>query len=90
MAIEHKKWIRDNIVNLVIATLLAVIGWGGNQMFLFFKEKIKSMEQWRIEDLINNQSVNQRIYKLEISDSIQTAIIYRHDLILKTLKNKTR
>jgi len=59
------EWFRNNVVSIVIALLLSVIGWGGNEAFQFFKTKFITFEQWRIDDIEADAVMESRVTKLE-------------------------
>jgi len=61
MASNGKSWLKDNIVGIIIATLLSIMGYGGNEAIQYFKYKMQSMEQWRIEDIVNDAAIKNQL-----------------------------
>lgn len=82
-----KQWLQNNIINIIIAVLIGIIGWGGREAFIFFKKKMNDFERWHYEDLQKNYTINLRIYKLEISDSIQNTKLKINTESIKKLSN---
>ncbi len=65
MSKTSQSWLRDNAMNIIIAILLSMIGWGGNEAFQFFKDKIVQFETRQIQDIIDDAEMEKRVTKLE-------------------------
>ena len=65
MSGTSKSWLRDNAVNLIIASLLALIGWGGNEAFQYFKYKLDQIEARDIIRTNQSAEMDTRVTVLE-------------------------
>ncbi len=72
MSHKNREWFRNNAVNIVIALLISLIGWGGNEAVQFFKEKIIKFETWRIEDIRSDAALEGRVTTLEYMVGIKS------------------